>query len=121
MKVEIEQKINHSGEVNRARYMPQKYSVIATKTVSSDVCVFDYSKHANEPKDPICKPDLRLVGHTKEGYGLSWSPLKAGHLLSASDDKTICLWDIEGNPLSGNDLQAKETFSSHADVVEVRD
>merc|ERR1712137_228751 len=53
-----------------------------------------------------------------EGYGLSWSPLNEGHLLSASDDKTICLWDLEGNSLDGGSLNAKTIFSSHSDVVE---
>ena len=45
-----------------------------------------------------CHPDLRLRGHQKEGYGLSWNPNLNGHLLSASDDHTICLWDINGTP-----------------------
>merc|ERR1711935_680798 len=56
-KIEIEIKINHEGEVNRARYMPQ---------------------------NPCgkCYPDLRLRGHQKEGYGLSWNPNMNGYLLS---------------------------------------
>ena len=29
-----------------------------------------------------------------EGYGLAWSPLLEGHVLSGSDDANICLWDI---------------------------
>ena len=29
-------------------------------------------------------------------YGLSWNANMNGHLLSASDDQTICLWDING-------------------------
>lgn len=33
-----------------------------------------------------CNPDLRLRGHQKEGYGLSWNSNLKGHLLSASDD-----------------------------------
>lgn len=33
-----------------------------------------------------CHPDLRLRGHQKEGYGLSWNPNLSGSLLSASDD-----------------------------------
>lgn len=33
-----------------------------------------------------CHPDLRLRGHQKEGYGLSWNPNQSGSLLSASDD-----------------------------------
>lgn len=48
--------------------MPQNPCVIATKTPSSDVLVFDYTKHPSKP-DPSgeCHPDLRLRGHQKEG------------------------------------------------------
>uniref|UniRef100_A0A8C9HF21 Histone-binding protein RBBP4-like N-terminal domain-containing protein n=1 Tax=Piliocolobus tephrosceles TaxID=591936 RepID=A0A8C9HF21_9PRIM len=89
-KIECEIKIIHEGEVNRARYMPQNPHIIATKTPSSDVLVFDYTKHPAKP-DPSgeCNPDLRLRGHQKEGYGLSWNSNLSGHLLSASDDHFI--------------------------------
>lgn len=111
-KIEIEIKINHEGEVNRARYMPQNPCIIATKTPTSDVLVFDYNKHPSKPGEVTaivayiqrthqrmpecsmyvlepsgeCNPDLRLKGHQKEGYGLSWNPNLSGNLLSASDD-----------------------------------
>lgn len=39
---------------------------------------------------------VRDAGHQMEGYGLAWSPLLEGHLLSGSDDAHICLWDIQG-------------------------
>lgn len=48
-KIEIEIKINHEGEVNRARYMPQNPCIIATKTPTSEVLVFDYTKHPSKP------------------------------------------------------------------------
>ncbi|KAH0855096.1 hypothetical protein HID58_020508, partial [Brassica napus] len=48
-KVQIIQQINHEGEVNRARYIPQNPFVIATKTVNAEVYVFDYSKHPFKP------------------------------------------------------------------------
>lgn len=54
--------------------------------------MFDYTKHSSVPKDNQCKPQLRLRGHTKEGYGLSWNPNKQGHILSASDDMTVSLF-----------------------------
>ena len=38
-----------------------------------------------------CRPDIRLKGHTKEGYGLSWNPNLNGNLLSASDDYVSCV------------------------------
>lgn len=48
-KIEMEIKINHEGEVNRARYMPQNPRIVATKTPSADVLVFDYTKHPSKP------------------------------------------------------------------------
>lgn len=57
-KIEIEIKINHEGEVNRARFMPQNPCIIATKTPSSDVLIFDYTKHPSKPgilSNSICK------------------------------------------------------------------
>lgn len=48
-RIENEMKINHEGEVNRARYMPQNPSIIATKTPSSEVYVFDITKHPTRP------------------------------------------------------------------------
>lgn len=71
-KIEIEIKINHEGEVNRARYMPQNPCVIATKTPSSDVLVFDYTKHPSKP-DPNgeCHPDLRYLHNLSSRYGIN--------------------------------------------------
>ncbi|MFS7985823.1 WD-40 repeat-containing protein MSI1 [Helianthus anomalus] len=116
--VQIIQQINHDGEVNRARYMPQNSFIIATKTVSAEVYVFDYSKHPSKPPlDGACSPDLRLRGHNTEGYGLSWSKFKQGHLLSGSDDAQICLWDINGTP-KNKSLDAMQIFKVHDGVVE---
>ncbi|KAG2536439.1 histone-binding protein MSI1 homolog [Panicum virgatum] len=117
-KVQIVQQINHDGEVNRARYMPQNSFIIATKTVSAEVYVFDYSKHPSKPPlDGACNPDLRLKGHNSEGYGLSWSSFKEGHLLSGSDDAQICLWDIKANS-KNKSLDALQIFKHHDGVVE---
>ncbi|KAI6652681.1 histone-binding protein Caf1 isoform X2-like [Oopsacas minuta] len=118
-KIDIEIKINHEGEVNRARYMPQNPCVIATKTPTSDVLVFDYTKHPSRPdQNGACNPDIRLRGHTKEGYGLSWNPKLQGHLLSASDDQTICLWDVETAPKMAKTINTKHIYTGHSAVVE---
>merc|ERR1712013_199073 len=67
-KIEVDLKINHEGEVNRARYMPQNPSVIATKTPTSEVLVFDTSKQREAQQDPNgkCRPEFRLRGHKKD-------------------------------------------------------
>lgn len=94
-RIQVVQQINHEGEVNRARYMPQNPFLIATKTISAEVYVFDYTKHPSKPDSSKCSPNLRLLGHKTEGYGLAWSPHLEGHLLSGSDDAQICLWDLQ--------------------------
>ncbi|KAI9122481.1 hypothetical protein K1719_006321 [Acacia pycnantha] len=98
--------------------MPQNQFIIATKTVSAEVYVFDYSKHPSKPPlDGACNPDLRLRGHNTEGYGLSWSKFKQGHLLSGSDDAQICLWDINAT-LKNKTLDAMQIFKVHEGFVE---
>eukprot|EP01095_Lingulamoeba_sp_RSL-Kostka_P017753 TRINITY_DN9433_c0_g1_i1.p1 TRINITY_DN9433_c0_g1~~TRINITY_DN9433_c0_g1_i1.p1 ORF type:complete len:248 (-),score=98.68 TRINITY_DN9433_c0_g1_i1:132-875(-) len=56
---------------------------------------------------------------------MSWSPIKEGHLLSASDDHTICLWDIgshiqsnNNNNNESNNLDPIQIFKGHNNVVE---
>jgi len=113
--VEIVVKINHDGEVNRARFMPHNKFIVATKTVGGDVLVFDTSKHPSTPADSKCRPEIRCVGHSKEGYGVAWNPLRSGQLLSGAYDSLVCLWDIEGHTQGGKELQPvrPKTTSRH--------
>ncbi|KAK2079793.1 hypothetical protein QBZ16_002188 [Prototheca wickerhamii] len=99
-RINIVQQINHDGEVNRARYCPQNHFLIATKTVSANV------------------PDICLTGHKNEGYGLSWSSLEEGYLLSGSDDAQICVWDVRAATQANRTLGALRVYQGHAGVVE---
>eukprot|EP00919_Chromeraceae_sp_WS-2016_P029996 GHVR01071248.1.p1 GENE.GHVR01071248.1~~GHVR01071248.1.p1 ORF type:complete len:428 (+),score=73.24 GHVR01071248.1:82-1365(+) len=118
-KIEIVQKINHPKEVNRARYMPQNPDIIATKTAHADVLVFDRTKHPSKPsKGGESNPDIKLKGHKKEGYGLSWNPNTKGQLLSGSDDALICLWDIAAATKGTSTLDPLQTFVGHTNIVE---
>lgn len=114
-KIEIEYLINHQGEVNKARAMPQKdkTNIIASKTTSGEIHIFDYNKHPLKPIDMQVNPEMKLTGHTKEGFGLNWSKLKEGYLLSGSDDHRICIWDIT----KGNTTPLK-TIEEHQGNVE---
>ncbi|CAF3122981.1 unnamed protein product, partial [Rotaria sp. Silwood2] len=64
-------------------------------------------------------PEIRLKGHTREGYGLSWNSNANGHLLSAADDHTACLWNINMQPQQGKNLDALSIYTGHSMVVEV--
>lgn len=86
-KIDIIQKIPHTGEINKARYMPQNPSIVATKTVSGNIHVFDrniFSKNSST-KDP----QIVCVGHSLEGYPLDWNVNESGLLLSGSDDGRV--------------------------------
>ncbi|KAJ3201969.1 Chromatin assembly complex, subunit 3, partial [Dinochytrium kinnereticum] len=118
-KIQVVQKINHDGEVNRARYMPQNPNIIATRTVYGPLYIFDRTRHPSVPTaDGVCNPEIKLMGQTKEGYGLSWHPKREGHILSASEDTTICLWDITGSSKEKKTLDALRTFTAHSAWVE---
>eukprot|EP00511_Aplanochytrium_stocchinoi_P002955 CAMPEP_0204824780 /NCGR_PEP_ID=MMETSP1346-20131115/2764_1 /ASSEMBLY_ACC=CAM_ASM_000771 /TAXON_ID=215587 /ORGANISM="Aplanochytrium stocchinoi, Strain GSBS06" /LENGTH=450 /DNA_ID=CAMNT_0051952115 /DNA_START=163 /DNA_END=1515 /DNA_ORIENTATION=- len=118
-KVEIAVKINHDGEVNRARAMPQDEFFVATKTVSGDIYVFDVSKHESTPSnDGLCKPNIRCKGHEKEGYGIDWSPKLKGHILSGADDGLVCRWDINGKTDKNSNLNPLKSFTAHDGVVD---
>lgn len=114
-KIDIKIKIAHEGEVNRARVMPQNKFIVATKSPSSTVFVFDYSKHDSVPRDNVCRPQHRCHGHSAEGYGLSWNPHVNGQLLSGSDDHVVCLWDVREAALNVNPMNK---YLGHTDVVE---
>eukprot|EP00995_Heteronema_vittatum_P008819 NODE_406_length_1404_cov_235.117343_g300_i0.p1 GENE.NODE_406_length_1404_cov_235.117343_g300_i0~~NODE_406_length_1404_cov_235.117343_g300_i0.p1 ORF type:complete len:408 (+),score=160.66 NODE_406_length_1404_cov_235.117343_g300_i0:99-1322(+) len=119
-RIELLQKINHEGEVNKARYMPQNPKVVATKSVSACVNIFHTGRHPAQPEGNDCLPNMKLNGHRKEGYGLAWNPRKEGTLASGSDDALICIWDITGG-LDRNttrEMHATATLSGHQDVVE---
>ena len=73
-RIQVELQINHQGEVNKARFMPQMHKIIATKTVSGEVHIFDYFKHGTCPTTDEVRPDMVLRGHESEGYGLDWNP-----------------------------------------------
>ncbi|KAK4699009.1 histone-binding protein RBBP4, partial [Phenoliferia sp. Uapishka_3] len=119
-RIKVIHSINHTGEVNRARYMPQNPDLIATKTVMGEVYIFDRTKHPSQPTSDVCKPDITLRGHSKEGYGLSWNPTsgKAGHVLSASEDTTVCHWDVNGYTKGDSVMEPLQIYKGHTAIVE---
>ncbi|KAF4677737.1 retinoblastoma binding protein [Perkinsus chesapeaki] len=116
----ITTKINHPGEVNRAKYCPQNPFIIATLTNTGDILLFDYSKHPSHPKkegtvDSLCT----LKGHTAEGYALAWSPSVPGRLVSGAYDSKVAVWDANAPNLSkGKTVSPLTVLSGHTDVVE---
>lgn len=102
-RIRVSKKLQNAHEVNRARYQPQNPSVVATINGQGEVDIYSL---ASDEKTSF----LHLTPHTANGYGLAWRPLVEGHLLSASDDKSVVLSDIPSK---------KTVFSitSHQDIV----
>ena len=93
-KIEIEAKLRHDREVNKAKSNPLNWNIIATQTNNGEINIYKYQKlEKNEIQDSTKK----FKFHTKIGYALSWSLFKSNYLLSGSYDGTVCLWDIESN------------------------
>ncbi|KAB2111071.1 Histone acetyltransferase type B subunit 2 [Alternaria gaisen] len=114
----IVQKINHPGEVNKARYQPQNPDIIASLCVDGKVLIFDRTKHPLQPKDDSIKFEAELVGHSKEGFGLSWSLLKEGHLVTGNEDTTVKTWDIKsGFSKSNKTISPMATYNVHSATV----
>lgn len=116
-RVSIVQRIVHKGDVNRARYNPLHSSLVATHGVGGELYVFDRDAHPATPETDEFRPDVVLTGQTQEGYGLAWCDKQDGLLLSASEDATVCLWDVaaaEGR----RTLEPLKTFRDHTSVVE---
>ena len=117
-KIQVKVKINHAGEVNRARHCPQNKFVVATKTVKSDVHIFDTSKFPSVPVDNKVTPNIVCKGHTEEGYGIDWNRSKNGYLASGANDHVVCVWDTNAKPSKGNEIDALFKFTAHTNVVE---
>lgn len=116
VKFNIIQKIDHPGEVNKARYQPQNPNVIATMCTDGKIMIWDKSKHPSVPTGKP-NPQIELIGHEKEGYGLSWSPHTPGHLATASEDQTVRLWDITQASKTNKILSEARKYTHHNAIV----
>jgi histone-binding protein RBBP4 len=124
-KIEIRMKVKHEGEVNRARYMPQNHFIVASRGPNPEVYIFNLSRHPSFPSADDASPFSPqgvCIGHTKEGYGMAWSPHQEGYLLTASEDSTVNLWDVNAATGSkqppGAQIMPVTTLKGHLGGVE---
>jgi histone-binding protein RBBP4 len=99
--IELETKINHPGDIYKARVMYNSYNMISTKAQDGLIYIFDYSNHPFEPQNDEIKAKMVLEGLEKQGWGLDWQ-IEQPLVLSSDDDGNVCQWDLEHSPLSTN-------------------
>ncbi|KAJ5829905.1 uncharacterized protein N7525_008158 [Penicillium rubens] len=80
------------------------------------VMIWDRSKHPSLPTGTV-NPQMELLGHEAEGFGLSWNPHVAGHLATGSEDKTVRLWDITTYTKGNKAVRPSRTFTHHSSIV----
>lgn len=107
-RLRISKKYQQDSEINRVRYMPQNPKTIATINGDGGCFVYELDSKMN------IVTQAELKHHTANGFGLSWSPVNAGELLTSSDDHTIAFWDC--NKLE-KELKPKRVFKYHDDIV----
>lgn len=93
-KLQVLQKINHYGDVNRARYMPQNPDLIASANNLGDLVIYDRTKHPNFKigidDSVVNKPEIRLRGDqtvnideqagTVDIFAIDWNKQREGFL-----------------------------------------
>lgn len=119
-RISVLQKINHLGDVNRARYMPQNPDVLASCNNIGDTVIYDRTKHANFKNllvgdaSSISKPQIRLHGANqaaKDIFALDWNSNKEGIIATGRVDGEINVFDLR------KQLRSKEQQDIYADVV----
>ncbi|XP_073270923.1 histone-binding protein MSI1-like [Primulina huaijiensis] len=109
--VNVVQKIKHERQVNRARYMPQKPFIIATKTVRPEVYVNDYRKHSDKHTSDggSFNTRLRLGDHRgvmvylgvqgRYVRDVAWHPKHEYSCGSVGNDKCLHVWDLRAQSI----------------------
>ncbi|CDK27810.1 unnamed protein product [Kuraishia capsulata CBS 1993] len=115
--INVQQRISHSGEVNRARSMPQNPDLIATITSNGDINVFDRTKHPSQPTK--FQSEIELTYHSKEGFGLSWNPRKEAQLVSCASDGKVAYWDLN-RWVRGTSMSPSTTISESVGLNDVK-
>jgi hypothetical protein len=125
-----EQTLTMDAPVLKIRAMPAETSILAVKTGSGFVGVFNTVQELREDAAGRTMPDALLRGHSRGGFGLSWNTLKLGYIASASDDGYVNYYDVShrltidmqrqsaADPdLAGPETQPIERLVGHRDIV----
>ncbi|KAG5498607.1 hypothetical protein JKF63_02893 [Porcisia hertigi] len=125
-----EQTLTMDATVLKIRAMPAETNIIAVKTASGFIGVYNLVQDLVEDRLGHTVPNALLRGHRRGGFGLSWNPLKPGFIASGSDDGYVNYYDVSHRltldtcetsavdpALSGSETQPLQHFVGHRDIV----
>ncbi|KAJ3268305.1 ribosome biosynthesis protein rrb1 [Terramyces sp. JEL0728] len=114
--------IAHEGGVNRIRSMPHpEVSIVAAMSETGKVNIYDITSHVDSfdipglipPRDT--KPIYTITNHgAYEGYGIDWSPIQSGHLLTGDGKGRIFLTTKTDSGFTTD----KTAFTGHKSSIE---
>lgn len=122
--------VKHPGTVNRIRVLPQSLlqspKIIMATWCSDDhsVYVWDMTDHCKALDAPpvnklSAQPQAAVLrNHPTEGYGMAWSPLTMGRLLTGDCNKYIYLTEPSGHAGAVSLTQDTTPFHGHTASVE---
>ena len=113
---EREARKRHTGEVNRARAMPQDERVVATQGP-----IGDGSKGHTTVYNLASGSETVLAGLTADGNALCWSPHERGCLASGDNSGNLAIWDTSaatGEGQEGVAPRMKGVATADASTVE---
>lgn len=122
-KLKVLQKINHLGDVNKVRYMPQKPNVLASGNNLGDLVIYERTKHSNFRNTiiddtSINKPQLVLKGHSHDSdiFAIDWNKQKEGCILSGNMAGDINLFDIRDLYISKQSIVSQVQYFDNGGV-----
>lgn len=134
-KISVLQKVNHFGDVNTLKYMPQNPDVIASGNSTGNLLIYDRTKHSSYKNNiigentDIAQPQLQLGEKTtditsddnQDIFALDWNKQKEGVITSGSMNGKVNLFDIKSQFVSKDDytLPALTSFDIGVGINEI--
>lgn len=131
-KLKVTQQINHSGDVNRVKYMPQNPNVLATANNWGDINIYERTKHSSLKRHQLLKdeetgvgsPEICLKGITSvnasDVFAMDWNPEREAVIVTANMAGDVNTFDIRQKYLSqSHTIEQTQYFSNGGGVNDV--
>jgi histone-binding protein RBBP4 len=112
-KIKLLQKINHFGDVNKVRYMPQKPNILASANNHGDLVIYERTKLASVSRyndTELPKPQIHLraksPANNSDIFALDWNLHSEAILASGDTTGHINIYDLNKYSSKSNELDA---------------